>query len=158
MEQASFKKSYQASLIIAAVFFVFLLIYVAVVEIIRWQFSPFYGFATLEDIQSTRLIFFGLAALQVIAIRVLRGIMLRKTFSDNEATLASKLFRSFLISFALAEIPAILGLVLFFLAGLVRDFYILLIVSVVLMFMFFPRYHNWKSWIEEEKKRADCCR
>lgn len=157
METLRIKKTYQTSLITAAVFFAFLLIYVALVEIIRWQVKPFYGLASFENIQSIRIIFYSLGALQIIAIRVLRGLFLRKTASDNETTLSSKLFRSFLISFALAEIPAILGVVLFLLTGLIRDFYILLIISGILMLMFFPRYQNWKSWIEEEIKRADCC-
>jgi uncharacterized membrane protein YbhN (UPF0104 family) len=41
-----------------------------------------------------------------------------------------------------------LGLVLFFLSGRAQDFYVLLIVSVILFVMYFPRYVNWEEWIK----------
>jgi hypothetical protein len=48
---------------------------------------------------------------------------------------------------ALAEVPALFGLVLFLMSGLNVDFYVLTFVSLVLMFMFFPRYAGWVEWI-----------
>jgi hypothetical protein len=53
-----------------------------------------------------------------------------------------------MISAALCEVPVILGWVLFFLSGNVRDFYILLFISLVLFVLYFPRFSNWEEWIK----------
>ena len=51
--------------------------------------------------------------------------------------------------------PAIIGLVLFFLGGLYKDFYVLLFVSLVLIFMYFPRLKNWEAYLAD---RPVACR
>ena len=58
------------------------------------------------------------------------------------------------IDLTLAEIPAILGLVLFLIAGYNRDFYVLLFVSLFLLFMYLPRL---KSWEDILKNRPASC-
>jgi len=47
----------------------------------------------------------------------------------------------------MSELPALLGLFLFLLAGLNRDFYVLLIISVAVLFIFFPRRRAWEEWL-----------
>ncbi|MFW6137276.1 MAG: hypothetical protein ACOC5U_04280, partial [Candidatus Aminicenantaceae bacterium] len=46
---------------------------------------------------------------------------------------------------ALCEIPALLGLMFFLLTGTSRDFYFLLILSVILFFMYFPKKIQWQT-------------
>ncbi|MCX6565278.1 MAG: hypothetical protein NTW38_02455, partial [Candidatus Aminicenantes bacterium] len=58
------------------------------------------------------------------------------------------LFGTALIDLVLAEIPAILGLVLFLIAGYNWDFYILLFVSLFLLFMYLPRLKNWEDILQ----------
>ena len=50
---------------------------------------------------------------------------------------------------SLAEVPAILGLVLFMLFGLRGDFYVLLALSLALEAFFFPRLDGWRAWAAE---------
>jgi len=60
----------------------------------------------------------------------------------------SRLFDLTVLTLCLAEIPALLGLILFLIAGYNRDFYILLFVSLFLLFMYLPRLKNWEDILE----------
>ena len=50
-----------------------------------------------------------------------------------------------IIIFALCESVAVLGLVLFLLAGNALDFYILMTVSLGFFYLFFPKYDQWEQ-------------
>lgn len=159
IKNVSLKKATKTAVIIASFMLVVLFIYLVVVEIIRAQMSPFTGFLEIKNTLFVRYIFYGIAALQVILIRILRGFLLKKTFSSHKSNLTNSLFKISLLTLALAEVPAVLGLVLFLLAGLNQDFYILLFVSLFLMFMYFPRYNNWEKWIrEKDPSKCSNCR
>ena len=54
----------------------------------------------------------------------------------------------------LAEIPAILGLVLFMVSGLRADFYALLTLSLALLATWFPRLESWREWAAEPPARG----
>jgi hypothetical protein len=140
------------ALIISVVIMGSLLVYLLVVEIFRAKLSPFTGWVELSSPQSVRYIFYLAAALQIVVIRLLRGLLLRAKSMDSEEKLILKLFRVSIMTSVLAEVPALMGLVLFFLGGFNSDFYILLFVSFFLVFMFFPRISNWKTWIKNNLK------
>jgi F0F1-type ATP synthase membrane subunit c/vacuolar-type H+-ATPase subunit K len=119
---------------IAAVF-----VYAGVVEVIKWQWSPFQGFANLPP-QTARLlkyIFLALAAAQYVIIKVLQKIMLDKS-TDN-------LPQSAIVTFALCESVAVLGLVLFLLTGSSLDFYVFMVISLGFFYLFFPKYEQWEK-------------
>ena len=143
------KIAYRFSVIIGGAIIASLFIYVVVIEFIKSQFRPFSGFAHLYNVGTIRYIFYGLAIVQVIVIRLLRGFLLRKTPEDDLKTLIGKLQKTSLLTSALCEGPAIYGLVLFLLSGYSMDFYVLLFVSLVLMFMYFPKYHQWEAWLKK---------
>ena len=151
MEQTTdLKKAFQTAVVIAAAMMATLAIYILTVEIFRSQFKPFSGLMAIDPGFMTRYIFYILAAVQVIILRVIRGFLLKKSPGDDKVTLIRKLFRTTIITFALCELPALLGLTLFLLSGLYKDFYILTAISLILMFMFFPRYTNWAEWISQD--------
>jgi len=100
-------------------------------------------------LQAWRYALYGAAIAAVILLRVMRGMILRKRPDDSPDRLAHKLLQASIFTSALSEVPALLGVILFLAAGFTRDFYILLIVSLFLMFMFFPRYRNWAQWVQE---------
>lgn len=159
MENSDLKKVVKTAVVLASSMLAVLFIYLAAVEIIRAHMAPFSGLVEIKNTMLLRYVFYGIAVFQVILIRVLRGFLLRKTFSSEKTNLADDLFKTSILILALSEIPAILGLVLFLLAGLNRDFYILLFVSLFLMFMYFPRYNNWKTWInEKDPLKCSICR
>ena len=124
---------------IAAVF-----VYAGVVELLKWQMAPFTGFAKLDPgtVDLIKYIFLALAAAQFFIIKALQKIL--PAHSVEQLSLAA------IITFALCESVAVLGLVLFLLAGQALDFYIFMVISLGLFYLFFPKYEQW-----EERVRAN---
>ncbi|MDD8019626.1 MAG: hypothetical protein PHU81_00345 [Acidobacteriota bacterium] len=127
-----------------------LVIYLGLEELIRNKLAPFYGFLSVSNQQILRYIFYGLAAVSIILARVLQSLLLRKKPDDTPESLLNKLHRTSVIMVIMSELPALFGLFLFLVAGFNRDFYILLIISVAVLFIFFPRRHAWEEWIERQ--------
>ena len=123
---------------IAAVF-----VYAGVVELIKWKLAPFAGFAKLDP-QTAALLkyaFLALAAAQFGIIKAVQKILPTRS-ADN-------LSQAAVITLALCETVAVLGLVLFLLAGNPVDFYIFMAISLGFFYFFFPKYEQW-----EERVRA----
>jgi len=125
---------------IAAVF-----VYAGVVELIKWQLAPFAGFAKLDPhtVGLLKYGFLALAAAQFGIIKVLQKILPTRS-ADN-------LTQAAVITFALCEAVAVLGLVLFLLAGNALDFYVSMVISLGFFYLFFPKYEQW----EQALKAAD---
>ena len=119
---------------IAAVF-----VYAGVVELIKWQLAPFAGFAKLDPrtVGLLKYAFLALAAAQFGIIKVLPKILPTRS-ADN-------LTQAAVITFALCEAVAIIGLVLFLLAGNSMDFYIFMMISLGFFYLFFPKYEQWEQ-------------
>jgi len=132
-----------------------LAVYVVLTEVIRAYFDPFLGVGERFDYIKYRYLFYFLSAGTIVMIRLMRGLLLGKKRTEDISRAALKLLRTSIITSALSELPALFGFVLFILNGISRDFYILLFISLFLMFMFFPRYSQWKAWAEEG--RSFCC-
>lgn len=142
------KKVYQISVVVGIAIIASLFVYAIVVLLLKSQSVTAGRLATIQDVRGLRYVFYALSVGIVIILRVLRGLLLRRQSSDTRQTLIGKLQRTSILSMALSEGPAIFGLLLFFLGGMERDFYILLFVSLVLVFMYFPRLKNWEEWLE----------
>ncbi len=151
------KKAHQMALTLNAAIIGSLIIYAIVVEIIRRKFAPFSGFGEISDITTIRYLFYGIVVVNIFVIRVLRNMMLRKSSTDDTQSLIRKLFLSAVIAAALCEVPAILGLLIFFLAGSIRDFYQLAGLSFILVFLYFPRYGNWEDWTKNADTSIPSC-
>ena len=123
---------------IAAVF-----VYAGVVELIKWRWAPFAGFARLDPRTAgfLKYAFLVLAAAQFGIIKAVQKILPMRS-ADN-------LSQAAVITLALCEAVAVLGLVLFLLAGNAVDFYIFMAISLGFFYFFFPKYEQW-----EERVRA----
>ena len=141
------KRSYKTASMIGVAMIASLFIYLIVVEVLRAQLKPFRGFAPLPEMSAFRYVLYGLAVLEVLVIRIAQSLLLKRASGDTVKITAQKLFRASILTVCLSEIPAILGLVLFLIGGLNKDFYALLAVSLVLIFMYFPRLRSWEEWI-----------
>ncbi len=124
-----------------------LLMYLIIAEFLRNYFKPFHGFASLPNLQTLRYVFYALAVGEVLSIRILQSLLLKRSQGDNARTVLFKLFRTSIVTVCLSEVPGFLGLALFLLGGLNKDLYALLAVSMVLVFMYFPRLRSWEDWI-----------
>jgi hypothetical protein len=116
-------------------------VYAGVVEVIKWQWAPFTGFVRLEPhtVALLRYIFLALAAGQYLMIKLIRKIVLAQSL-DN-------LPQAAVITFALCESVALLGLVLFLLAGHSLDFYIFMVISLGFFYRFYPKYEQWEKLV-----------
>jgi hypothetical protein len=122
---------------IAAVF-----VYAGVVELIKWQMAPFAGFAKLDThtVSLLKYVFLAIAGAQYGVIKVFQKILLAKS--------AGNLPQTAIITFALSESVAVLGLVLFLLAGNAMDFYIFMVISLGFFYLFFPKYAQWEEVVK----------
>ena len=147
------RRAFKSASMIGLGMIVSLAAYLAIVELVRARLSPFLGFLSGSMPPGTRPIlryaFFGAAVLCVAIVRLVNSRMMRKAAASGDPAAATGiLFRTNAVVLCLSEIPAILGLVLFLLAGYNRDFYVLLFVSLVLFFMYFPRLKNWEDTLQ----------
>jgi hypothetical protein len=122
-----------------------LVIYLALVEVLRSVLKPFRGFAASAGSESLRLVCFGLAAAVVLLILILRHSLFHIRSGDDVQAAFGRLQRSTLLVLVLGEIPAVLGLALFLVAGDTVDFYALLFASLVLTFINYPRRAAWED-------------
>ncbi len=91
-----------------------------------------------------RYIFYGAAVGIVLLIRRIQTWFApRPGVSSAERT--ARLLQVSILSSSLCEVPAILGLTLELLAGWRRDFYFLLILSLALFVIYFPRRTFWNT-------------
>ena len=81
--------------------------------------------------------FLAIAAAQYGAIKVVQKIVPAKSVDNLPQTA--------IITFALCETVAVLGLVLFLLAGNAMDFYIFMMISLGFFYLFFPKYEQWEQ-------------
>jgi hypothetical protein len=117
-------------------------VYAGVVELIKWQMAPFNGFARLDPGTASLLkyVFIAIAAAQYGIIKVVQRILPAKS-ADN-------LPQTAIITFALCESVAVLGLSLFLLAGQPTDFYIFMAISLGFFYLFFPKYEQWEAAVK----------
>ena len=148
--QEELRRSHRTASVIGTAIIASLFIYLAVVEVLRAKMGPFRGFVSLSGIAALRYVFYGLAVIEVLTTRFLQGLLLRRAPGDDARTTVLKLARTAVVTLSLSEVPALLGLVLFLLGGLNKDFYALLAVSLVLVFMYFPRLRSWEEWVERK--------
>ena len=125
------------------------LFYAAVVAVISISQAPFEGFATQSQVSTLRIALWTVAILEAGLIAFARRALLTRARAEGSAAQAGRLVTTAVITAALAEVPAILGLVLFMLFGLRGDFYVLLALSLALEAFFFPRLDGWRAWAAE---------
>ena len=125
------------------------LFYAAVVAVISVSQAPFEGFAGQYQVSTLRIALWTVAVLEALLIAFARRALLTRARAEGAAGQAGRLLMTAVITAALAEVPAILGLVLFMLFGLRGDFYVLLALSLALEALYFPRLDGWRAWAAE---------
>jgi len=139
------KARYLAVNFIGLAMIVAVFVYAGVVEVIKWKLAPFAGFAKLEPqmVAFLKYVFLALAAAQFGVIKAVQKILPSRSV-DNLSTTA-------VITFALCESVAVLGLVLFLLGGQGLDFYIFMVISLGFFTLFFPKYDQWEQRLRAGK-------
>jgi len=143
------KKAFRVTAGISGAVIATLFIDAVIVEIIKSQLRPFQGILQIADIRDMRYLFYGLAILIVVLIRVLGRTLLKANRGEVSQVFIQKMSRAAIIISLLAEAPAVLGFVFFLLTGASRDFYYLLFISLFLEFMHFPRIKTWEETMKK---------
>jgi len=145
------RKTYRPARLMAVVMLGSLVVYVVLALVLKAS-RPFQRpMLRGNTVNVVRMSAYGFAILQVIFIRLVRGVSYRKSPGLEVGGLGRRLMLVSIFTSVASEVPALLGFILFLLTGLTWDLYILVFVSLVLMFMFFPRFQYWEGWVAEQR-------
>jgi len=139
------KRVFRTTTFICAAIVASLFVYAAIVEIQKSRLGFFAGLAPPSQAHTLMFVFYGLAIVSVVLARASNRSILKGRETDPPRERILRLSRASVITAVLAEIPALLGLVLFLLTGSSRDFYFLWFGSLAMEFIFFPRSKTWQD-------------
>ncbi|MBN2408985.1 MAG: hypothetical protein JXE07_04540 [Candidatus Aminicenantes bacterium] len=145
----SLRKPFRTAFLVNASLIAGLFLYALIVELIKSQLKPFMGFLPEFHLQPLRYVFYAAAIAAVLVVRGVARSLTRPFSGEDMAGFGGRLSRGAIVTAALAELPAVFGLALFFLTGSSRDFYSLLLVSLILEFIYFPRFKVWQDLVKE---------
>ncbi|MGQ9921991.1 MAG: hypothetical protein ACUVRZ_11785 [Desulfobacca sp.] len=139
---------------LAAVLAASLLLFAGSVEVLSQRDLPVWpGLGRWLD--NLRFVLVFLAFAVYFVMRCGQQKILIKKPADSRETLLAKLRAASRLSLFLAAIPAVCGLVLFLVSGNRRDFYPLLVISLILLYVSFPRYAIWTVWSQPRPQGLD---
>ncbi len=139
------EKAYQTNKIISYALAASILVYAVIVEILRFNGAAL-NLLPSAVLEKLRFVFVFLSFALYFITNFVNQKLLVKTSADTQETLLQKLTLTNIVSLALSELPALFGLLLFLGSANPRDFYLLMIISVLLFYAFFPRYSFWSNW------------
>ncbi|GAB4581174.1 MAG: hypothetical protein Fur0022_39210 [Anaerolineales bacterium] len=120
-----------------------------VVEMMRW-FVPFSGFANSDGGFSRDFLYLLLVAglADLLFLPILRRRFLAGRPGANPKLLIPRMRVITILSLAISNAPAMLGLVIFLMWNARWAFYALWVVSLGFMLIYFPRQYFWEEWVE----------
>lgn len=148
-DAAGLETAYRIAAIICGAMAASTVLYALVVVAISVTQAPFEGFAPRFQPSILRTALWTMAVIDAGMVGLVRRVLLARSRSEDTAAQARRLVSAAVVTAALAEMPAILGLVLFMLSGLGGDFYALLALSLALQALYFPRLGGWRDWAAE---------
>lgn len=150
-EEIKLREAYNSVLRRTAAIIAGLFVLAALAEWVRSAYAPFNGLAShYEWIQGARNFLYLMAMFNILLIRyVIMRIYIAPGHIDFRAVV-ERLSRSGVVSLLISGLPCVYGLVLFLMAGDLVDFYLLFGLSLIYCMIYFPRYKNWVSLVEEK--------
>ena len=148
-DSVGLEAAYRIAVIICGAMAASTVLYALVVAVISVSLAPFEGFAPSAQPSILRATLWTIALVEAGLIGLVRRALLARSRSEDAAAQARRLITTAVVTAALAEVPAILGLVLFMLSGYRVDFYALLALSLTLQAVYFPRLDGWREWAAE---------
>lgn len=112
-----------------------------------------------------KMLFLGISVLLILLVRPLSrrvaaaGGERRTTGHDRSRPSTGRdpetgpLATASIITYALSEAPAVLGLVLYFLGRNASDFQLFLIISLFSFGIHFPKFSQWEEWIQQQQQK-----
>jgi hypothetical protein len=140
------KKTYRMAVFIGVAMILSVLIYAALVELLKANLKPFKGFSPTSTMEILKYLFFAVAVAEFFVIRFIRGRVL--AIEGPLSSRTSKLLSVTIITYAICESNAIFGLILFLIGGSSFDFYIFMVISIFFYAVYFPRYSQWEEGMQ----------
>ena len=155
-EEIKLREAFNRVMRISAAIIASLFILAAVAEWVRSAYAPFHGFAShYEWIRGARNFLYLTAMFNILLIRyVVMRIYIAPGHIDFRAVY-ERLTNAGIVSMLISGLPCVYGLVLFLIAGDLVDFYLLFGLSVIYCTIYFPRYKNWVSIMEEKEEKGE---
>jgi len=147
-ERAGWLRTFTTARIITAAMLASLFLYAGVVQFL---YANGTGKEPGEGAEFLRYLFYGLAAMTLLAVRFLRRMLLG---AEESRPPEQRLLAAQVVSGALIEASGIYGLTLFVLTGLYLDALVLIGLAVVMMVIYFPRAAAWESFISEKRRET----
>jgi hypothetical protein len=144
--EGDLKKTYEKIISLSWAMVAGLVLCPITVEIVRMSNPSFSGFA-YQTASQVRDFIYGIAIISPLCIQTLRKAILKHCRPTDFNALLSKLMTVAILTILVAEMPAVLGLLLFLLGGFYKEFYIALGYSVLVIFAYFPRDNQWEKWL-----------
>jgi len=138
---AALKAAHRTARLVVSAMMGALVFYVVIVEFVSRIISnePLIAEAPV----AARYGLYAIAVTMVFLTQVVRGVLTRAT-SPDEAAFAARMVQVSVVTAALSEIPAIIGLCSFFIWHGTTDFYLMSTISAYLFFRHFPRWPGWE--------------
>jgi F0F1-type ATP synthase membrane subunit c/vacuolar-type H+-ATPase subunit K len=140
------KKTYRMAVFIGVAMILSVLIYAALVELLKANLKPFKGFSPTSNMEILKYLFFVVAIAEFFVIRFIRSQV--PTVKGPLSSRTSKLLSVTIITYAICESNAIFGLILFLIGGSSFDFYIFMVISIFFYAVYFPRYSRWEEGMQ----------
>lgn len=155
LQKAYFFTALAGMLMIACLF-----VFLGIVEYITRTFTPFTGFADVQEVHYVRIVLLTASAFLIVCIGIIKKRLLaiepglsstypsspRFSFSIRRLVLASAL------SCIFSELIAFCGLTLFLIAGNTFNYYIFMALSLLSFIIHFPRYSQWETYVAEPSR------
>ena len=101
----------------------------------------------MQGLDVIRIAFYAIGFSLMLIVKVVQGVLLKKTSGQPAESLLRKLMHSAVVTAVFCEIPAVLGFILFLMGGTTTDFYILAAMTLGMWVVYFPRLRAWQDWL-----------
>jgi hypothetical protein len=135
---------YRAVRIVAVALLLAVGIYVVVIELLSRGIPMSYP---LRGQIALGYFFLAVGVVAVVAAGVLRRVMLSRAGAGP----GERIQGASIVSLALAETPAVFGLLVFVATGQKDAAYALIVLAVAALALYFPRWSQWEEWAREPR-------
>lgn len=165
-DKADLNKAYWIAIVVAGVTIASFLVYTWLVNFIDTSFDPFNGLFPLIKGDTLKYVLMGTSVAISLLIRLIKKVLPSGRVSvrlpaqvtqrlNIESDSAQRLLITAVITFALCELVALFGVAVFLVSGHALDFYIFLVLSIILITTNFPLRKEWEELVKDLSKKTE---
>ena len=165
-DKADLNKAYWIAIVVACFTIASFLVYAWLVSFIGTAFDPFNGLFPLIKGDTLKYVLMGTSVAISLLIRLLKKVLPSGRVSvrlpaqvkkrlNIESDGAQRLLMTSVITFALCELVALFGVAVFLVSGHALDFYIFLVLAIILITINFPLRKEWGELVKDFTKKTE---